>query len=150
MSNDTDDITKKPDCPTAVRPTSMYNFLFTFGTRLISVFAKNFSISCEDIFRETNEYALHNELKWKDCVSVCTDGAERKDLQLEYETLILIYKRNCQLHREDTVDKSLPSSLKVVIGEVIKVISGFKSKLATFSFYSENRTITHNTLDKYQ
>ncbi|XP_067131373.1 zinc finger BED domain-containing protein 5-like [Centruroides vittatus] len=29
----------------------------------------------EEIFRVTNEYVLQNELKWKDCVSVCTDGA---------------------------------------------------------------------------
>ncbi|XP_067132238.1 zinc finger MYM-type protein 6-like [Centruroides vittatus] len=68
----------------------------------------------EEIFRATNEYVLQNELKWKDCVSVCTDGAAAMTGRVkEFVAQVREINPNircdhCLIHREAIVAKSLP------------------------------------------
>ncbi|XP_067122763.1 zinc finger BED domain-containing protein 5-like, partial [Centruroides vittatus] len=81
----------------------------------------------EEIFRVTNEYVLQNELKWKDCVSVCTDGAAAMTGRVKgfvaqvREINPNIRCDHCLIHREAIVAKSLPPSMKAVLDEVVKV-----------------------------
>ncbi|XP_067131372.1 zinc finger BED domain-containing protein 5-like [Centruroides vittatus] len=75
----------------------------------------------EEIFRVTNEYVLQNELKWKDCVSVCTDGAAAMTGRVKGSVAQVreinpnIRCDHCLIHREAIVAKSLPPSLKAVL-----------------------------------
>ncbi|XP_023226698.1 zinc finger BED domain-containing protein 5-like [Centruroides sculpturatus] len=109
----------------------------------------------EEIFRVTNEYVLKNELKWKDCVSVCTDGAAAMTGRVKgfvaqvREINSNIRCDHCLIHREAIVAKSLPPSLKVVLDEVVKVVNFVKSRPLNsrlFSVLCQEMESEHTTL----
>ncbi|PNF33765.1 hypothetical protein B7P43_G10211, partial [Cryptotermes secundus] len=87
----------------------------------------------EEVFRVTNEYVHHlSELKWKDCVSVCTDGAASMTGRVKgFVAKVRKVNPNMRcdhslIHGEAIVAKSLPFSLKVVLDEVVKVVNLIK------------------------
>ncbi|XP_067123773.1 SCAN domain-containing protein 3-like [Centruroides vittatus] len=81
-----------------------------------------------------NEYVLQIELKWKDCVSVCTDGAAAMTGRVKgfvaqvREINPNIRCDHCLIHREAIVVKYLPPSPKAVLDEVVKVVNLVKSR----------------------
>ena len=87
----------------------------------------------EDVFLIVNDSVKEFGLKWKDCVSVCTDGApsmqgrnkgfvahvlrQNKDVRIVH----------CMIHREVLVSKALPSGLSSTLNEVVKVVNYIKA-----------------------
>jgi hypothetical protein len=88
----------------------------------------------EEIFRVMDVYTRENNLSWKDCVSICTDGAASmtgkvKGFKAEvHEVKPEIRFGHCFLHREATVAKTLPVPLQSVLDEVVKIVNFVKSQ----------------------
>ncbi|UYV61264.1 hypothetical protein LAZ67_1004155, partial [Cordylochernes scorpioides] len=86
-----------------------------------------------DIFELVDENVMKYNLRWENCVSVCTDGApamkgSRKGL------IAHVIKKNpnikfvhCMIHREMLVSKSVPPILVTTLDEVVKVVNYIKS-----------------------
>lgn len=87
----------------------------------------------KDIFDLVDENVKKNNLRWENCVSVCTDGASAmlghkkgfaaKVLE-ENQSIKIVH---CMIHREVLVSKSLPANLKKVLDEVVKVVNFIKA-----------------------
>jgi hypothetical protein len=88
----------------------------------------------DEIFRATDKYLSENYLDWKNCVSVCTDGAKSMTGNVKgfiakvREVNSYIGFHHCLLHRETLVAKTLPPILKEVLDEVVKTVNFIKSK----------------------
>lgn len=109
----------------------------------------------EEIFRTTNEYVVRNELTWEDCVSVCTDGAASMTGRVKgfvgkvREVNPNLRTDHCLIHREAIVAKSLPSPLKIVMDEVVKVVNFIKSRplnMRLFNVLCQEMGSEHTTL----
>jgi hypothetical protein len=91
-------------------------------------------ITGEEIFRVTDVYIRENNLRWEDCVSICTDGAalmtgKVKDFKAKVrEVNPEIRFDHCFLYREATVAKMLPILLQSVLDEVVKIVNFVKSR----------------------
>lgn len=88
----------------------------------------------EDIFEVVNKKVLLFKLKWKNCISVCTDGCpSMRGNQKGFVTLVLqenpdIITTHCMIHREALAAKSLPENLQSVLNQAIKVVNFIKSR----------------------
>ena len=88
----------------------------------------------EEIFRVTSEYFEQEGLEWKNCTSICTDGAAAmvgrykvcvsKIMEKQPEVVIT----NCFLHREALVAKTLPADLVLVLNTVVSIVKFIKTK----------------------
>jgi hypothetical protein len=83
----------------------------------------------DEIFHATHKYLSENYLDWKNCVSVCTDGA--KSMTGNVKSFVAkvrevnsdIEFHHCLLHREALVAKTLPPTLKEVLDEAVKIVN---------------------------
>ncbi|UYV62972.1 hypothetical protein LAZ67_2002685 [Cordylochernes scorpioides] len=76
-----------------------------------------------DIFELVDENVMKYNLRWENCVSVCTDGAPAM-------------KVHCMIHREMLVSKSVPPILVTTLDEVVKVVNYIKSNALRSRFFS--------------
>ncbi|UYV63802.1 hypothetical protein LAZ67_2005701 [Cordylochernes scorpioides] len=95
-----------------------------------------------DIFELVDENVVKYNLRWENCVSVCTDGApamkgSRKGL------IAHVIKKNpnikfvhCMIHREMLVSKSVPPILVTTLDEVVKVVNYIKSNALRSRIFS--------------
>ncbi|UYV74302.1 hypothetical protein LAZ67_11002922 [Cordylochernes scorpioides] len=95
-----------------------------------------------DIFELVDENVMKYNLRWENCVSVCTDGApamkgSRKGL------IAHVIKKNpnikfvhCMIHREMLVSKSVPPILVTTLDEVVKVVNYIKSNALRSRIFS--------------
>jgi hypothetical protein len=99
-------------------------------------FCKNLpgKTTVEEIFRVTDVYIHENNLRWEDCVSICTDGAASvtvkvKDFKAEVRDVNPeIRLDHCFLHGEAIVAKMLPVPLRSVLDEAVKIVNFVKSR----------------------
>ena len=82
-----------------------------------------------DIFELVNKNVSSRGLRWKNCVSVCTDGAPSVQ-GLRNGFVAHVWSLNehvkivhCIIHREVLVSKSLTESLGVTMNQVIRIVN---------------------------
>ncbi|GFX75115.1 SCAN domain-containing protein 3 [Trichonephila clavipes] len=86
------------------------------------------------IFQVISSYLEEIKVSWKSCIGICTDGAPAMTghlkgfvahvKELNEDTLVT----HCFLHREALVTKFLPSDLKVVLEQCVKMVNYIKSR----------------------
>ncbi|GFU02894.1 zinc finger BED domain-containing protein 5 [Trichonephila clavipes] len=82
----------------------------------------------EEIFNKINIFFEENNLSWSDCIDVCTDGAKAMTGNTAgLVSRIKIKAPNCSsshciLHRQAPAMKQMPSNLKLVMEEAVKII----------------------------
>ena len=88
----------------------------------------------EDIFKVFDQYFTENELTLTNCVNICTDGAAA--MTAIYKGFVSRVKNispgttttHCILHREALAVKGIPSALKSVLEDTVKVVNYIKSQ----------------------
>ncbi|GFS73616.1 zinc finger BED domain-containing protein 5 [Trichonephila clavipes] len=109
----------------------------------------------EEIFNKINRFFEENNLSWNDCVDVCTDGANAMTGNTAgLVSRIKIKAPNCSsshciLHRQALAMKQIPSNLKLVMDEAVKIINFIKSRplqSRLFSLLCEDYGSKHKTL----
>ncbi|GFT10364.1 SCAN domain-containing protein 3 [Trichonephila clavipes] len=86
------------------------------------------------IFQVISSYLEEIKVSWKSCIGICADGAPVKTGHLkgfvahvkELNEDILV--THCFLHREAFVTKFLPSDLKIVLEQCVKMVNYIKSR----------------------
>ncbi|GFT02645.1 SCAN domain-containing protein 3 [Trichonephila clavipes] len=86
------------------------------------------------IFQVISSYLEEIKVSWKSCIGICTDGAPAMTGHLkgfvahvkELNENILV--THCFLHREALVIKFLPSDLKIVLEQCVKMVNYIKSR----------------------
>ncbi|GFW75755.1 SCAN domain-containing protein 3 [Trichonephila clavipes] len=86
------------------------------------------------IFQVISSYLEEIKVSWKSCIYICTDGAPAMTGHLkgfvahvkELNEDILV--THCFLHREALVTKFLPSDLKIVLEQCVKMVNYIKSR----------------------
>ncbi|VVC46493.1 Ribonuclease H-like domain, partial [Cinara cedri] len=68
--------------------------------------------TAEEIFTKINEFIILNEIEWTKCVGVSTD----------------VTWHHCRIHREAIVSKKIPTKLKEVLDEAVKIVKFIKAK----------------------
>ena len=88
----------------------------------------------QDIFDVINSYLEHCELKWKNCVGICTDGAPSMTGCLK-GFVFIAQKQNSNIihthffiHREALVAKTLGTALNSVLDMVVKIVNYVKMR----------------------
>ena len=86
------------------------------------------------IFCVTSNYFEQGGLEWKNCISICTDGAAamvgrykgfvNRIMKKQPEVVIT----HCFLHREALVAKTLPADLASVLNTVVSIVNYIKTK----------------------
>ncbi|UYV82492.1 hypothetical protein LAZ67_21002516 [Cordylochernes scorpioides] len=94
-----------------------------------------------DIFELVDENVMKYNLRWENCVSVCTDGApamkgSRKGLIAHVIKKIQISNLFTVIHREMLVSKSVPPILVTTLDEVVKVVNYIKSNALRSRIFS--------------
>lgn len=88
----------------------------------------------EDIFNLLDSFFSENQLEWKNCVSVCMDGAKAMSGHItglvgHIKTVSTECKfTHCVLHREALVAKHLPDELKDVLDQSVKIVNFIKTR----------------------
>jgi zinc finger BED domain-containing protein 5/7/8/9 len=91
------------------------------------------TITGKDIFEMVDANVKKNNLKWENCVSVCTDGAPTMQGRKKGFVSHVVKKNqsvkivHCMIHREVLVSKALPSILKDTLNEVVSVVNYIKA-----------------------
>ena len=87
----------------------------------------------EEIFRVTSDY-FKKRLEWKNCTSICTDGAAA--MVERYKGIVSrirekqqdIVVTHCFLHRETPVVKTLPADLASTLNTEVSIVNFVKTK----------------------
>uniref|UniRef100_A0A8C2IPX6 DUF4371 domain-containing protein n=1 Tax=Cyprinus carpio TaxID=7962 RepID=A0A8C2IPX6_CYPCA len=88
----------------------------------------------EAIFDALNAFIVHNKTDWKCCVGVCTDGATAMTAKLKGLVTCVgnvapsSVSTHCCIHREQLAVKKMPSCLKTVLDEAVKIVNSIKGK----------------------
>ncbi|GFW53951.1 zinc finger BED domain-containing protein 5 [Trichonephila clavipes] len=109
----------------------------------------------EEMFSKINIFFEENNLSWNDCIDVCTDGV--KAVTGNTAGLVSRIKieapnsssSHCILHRQALAMKQMPSNLKLVMDEAVKLINFIKSRplqSRLFSLLCEDYGSKHKTL----
>lgn len=108
-----------------------------------------------DVFDVINKYLKNYGISWTSCVSICTDGAPPMIGSIKGFITIAknqnpnINTTHCFLHREVLIAKSIVIELKIVLGQVVKMVNFIKSrpqKIRLFSQLCESMESDHYTL----
>ena len=90
----------------------------------------------EDIFLAVDTRLKNDGLCWKQCISICTDGAGAMAGKHEgfLERVLQVAPRikftHCITHRENLASKTLDRDLKSVLDAAIKIVNFIKSRLS--------------------
>lgn len=88
----------------------------------------------EDLFNVVDNFFIENELDWRNCKSVCTDGAASitgcvKGLMARIKSKHPeVHWNHCVIHREALASKNISPVLHDVLNDSIKVINFIKSR----------------------
>ncbi|CAK1583377.1 unnamed protein product [Parnassius mnemosyne] len=94
-----------------------------------------------DLFEILNSYMIENNIKWENCVGVCTDGAQAMSGQ--YGGLQALIKTkapnvkwtHCVIHREALAAKKITPELNFVMDIIIKVVNYIRSRPVKARFF---------------
>ena len=88
----------------------------------------------EDIFSAVDTRLKNDGLSWKQCISICTDGAgamagkQKGFLARVLQVAPRINFTHCIIHRENLASKTLDPDLKSVLDAAIKIANFIKSR----------------------
>lgn len=108
-----------------------------------------------ELFKITNDSITKMNLQWKNCVAICTDGAQA--MSGKYNSLQALVKKesseiiwtHCMIHREALASKSLSPGLNMILTVVIEVVNFIKTrplKTRMFSVLCEDMGAEHQSL----
>lgn len=109
----------------------------------------------EEIFNKINIFFEENNLSWNNCIDICTDGAKAMTGKTAGAVSRMKNKApncsssHCILHRQALAMKQMPSNLKLVMDEAVKIINFIKSRplqSRLFSLLCEDYGSKHKTL----
>ena len=86
-----------------------------------------------DVFSLVDENITAKNMRWENCVSICTDGA--LSMVGKYKGFVAHVKNvnpnimsiHCMIHREALMAKVLPENLQLVMDQVVKMVNFIKS-----------------------
>lgn len=87
-----------------------------------------------DIYNNMTATLEENKLCWKNCISVCTDGAPAMTGRMKgfisrlKQDFANIESSHCFLHREALVAKTIPPALKSVMDSVVAMVNYIKTR----------------------
>ena len=81
-----------------------------------------------EIFKKVDDFIISNEINWQNCVGVCSDGAAA--MTGKHGGVVTQIKQvapqakftHCSIHRTALATKAMPTSLKTVLDESVKVV----------------------------
>ncbi|XP_068233332.1 zinc finger BED domain-containing protein 5-like [Palaemon carinicauda] len=88
----------------------------------------------EAIFNVANDFIAQNELSWSRCVGISTDGetamtGKLRGLASRVQNIVSQVKvTHCGIHREQLAVKHMPTCLKTVLEEAVKIVNFIKGK----------------------
>lgn len=96
-----------------------------------------------DLFKILDSYMVENNIKWENCVGVCTDGA--RAMSGEYGGLQALVKikapnakwTHCIIHRESLAAKNITPELNSVMNIIIKVVNYIKTRPVKARFFQK-------------
>lgn len=109
----------------------------------------------EEVFNKINIFFEENNLSWNNCIDICTDGAKAMTGKTAGAVSRIKNKApncsssHCILHRQALAMKQMPSNLKLVMDEAVKIINFIKSRplqSRLFSLLCEDYGSKHKTL----
>ncbi|KAL4148669.1 hypothetical protein QTP88_002841 [Uroleucon formosanum] len=109
----------------------------------------------KDLFDITNNFMDHNNIKWENCLGVCTDGARAMSGQYGGLQALIRQKApemiwtHCLIHREALASQNISCSLNCVLEIVIKVVNYVKTRPVKARFFQklcEEMGAEHTTL----
>ncbi|KAK7886953.1 hypothetical protein WMY93_026574 [Mugilogobius chulae] len=88
----------------------------------------------EAIFEALHNFIVQHNVDWKKCVGICTDGATA--MTAKHKGLVTRVRKvapsaastHCCIHREQLAVKKMPTSLKTVMDDAVKIVNTIKSK----------------------
>ncbi|XP_063323043.1 zinc finger BED domain-containing protein 5 [Pelmatolapia mariae] len=98
--------------------------------------------TAEELFKIIDSYLKEAELKWEDCVGICTDGAQamagkRGGLQALIKRVSPnVQWTHCMIHREALASKQLSPELSNVMTDVITTVNYIKTRPAKARIFS--------------
>ncbi|XP_047249242.1 zinc finger BED domain-containing protein 5 [Girardinichthys multiradiatus] len=111
--------------------------------------------TAEELFKIIDSYLKEVNLKWEDCVGICTDGAQamagkRGGLQALIKRVSPdVQWTDCMIHHEPLASKQLSSELNEVITDVIATVNYIKTrpvKARIFSALCEEMDSEHKAV----
>ncbi len=90
--------------------------------------------TANNIFETLDNFMRSNEINWKDCIGVCTDGAAAMTgrqsgvVQRIKEVAPLAVSTHCFLHREALATKEMEPSLHGVLDVAVKIVNFVKAR----------------------
>ncbi|XP_068240958.1 zinc finger BED domain-containing protein 5-like [Palaemon carinicauda] len=88
----------------------------------------------EAIFNVANNFIVQNELSWSQCVGISIDGAtamtgKLRGLVSRVQSIVPQVKAtHCCIHRKQLAVKHMPTCLKTVLEEAVKIVNFIKGK----------------------
>ena len=88
----------------------------------------------EAIFNVADDFIVQNKLSWSRCVGISTDGAtamtgKLRGLVSRVQSIVPQVKAtHCCIHREQLAVKHMPTCLKTVLEEAVKIVNFIKGK----------------------
>lgn len=94
-----------------------------------------------DLFKILDSYMIENNIKWENCVGVCTDGA--RAMSGQYGGLQALIKTkapnvkwtHCVIHREALAARNITPELNFVMEIIIKVVNYIKTRPVKARFF---------------
>lgn len=96
----------------------------------------------QDVFKLVDENIRSRNLKWKNCVSICTDGAPSMLGKIKgFAALVLAVNPSvmivhCMIHREALMTKVLPENLQLVMRQVVVIVNFIKANALRSRIFS--------------
>lgn len=90
--------------------------------------------TAEELFKIMDSYLKEVELKWEDCVGICTDGAQAMAGKPGGQQALIkrvypnVQRTHYMIHREALVSKQLSPELSNVMTDVIATVNYIKTR----------------------
>jgi len=90
--------------------------------------------TANEIFKKIDEFVTINKINWQNCVGICSDGA--RAMTGKHGGVVTKIREvaphakftHCSIHREALASKKMPSELKTVLEQAVKVINFIKAR----------------------
>lgn len=111
--------------------------------------------TANEIFLKIKDFVVANEINWKNCVGVCSDGAAA--MTGKHGGVVTQIKQvapranftHCSIHREASASKAMPDTLKTVLDQAVKIVNFIKARALNsrmFTIICNEMGSEHNNL----
>lgn len=95
----------------------------------------------EEIFKETDSYKKEKGLEWKNCVSICTDGARDRVVtkkSLERSSNTLWNGHTVAFKEKHWFSKPVSDDLKTLLNTALKILNYIKTRQIFHKYYAKS------------